>query len=74
MSFRDIPTITTTSGIEPFGDIVCWFSAVGVSWYWLSFVLLVDGLQPLKNVTGESFLNVAEVLDRHPDFIFYLIV
>ena len=55
-------------------DIVWWFSNVGISWYWLAVVLLVDGLQSLKNVTGESFSSVAGILDWHPDLIFYLIV
>ena len=74
MSFGDIPTTTATSGMEPFGNIVWRFSAVGISWYWVVVVLLVDGLQPLKNVTGGSILSVAGALDRQPDSISYLIM
>ena len=74
MSFGDMSTTTATSGLEPFGNIVWRFSAVGISWYWVVVVLLVDVLQPLKNVTGGSILSVAGVLDRQPDFIFYLIM
>ena len=40
----------------------------------MTVALLAGGHQPLKNVTGESFFNVAGVLGRHPDFIFYLIM
>ena len=59
MSFGDIPTTTTTSGMEPFR-------------------ILFDGFQPLaltdRGVTRGFFLSVAGVVDRHPNFIVYLIV
>ena len=69
MSFGDIPTTTATSRMEPFRILFD-----GFNWYWLAVILLVDGLQPLKNVTGGFFLSVAGALDRHRDFIIYLIV
>ena len=69
MSFGDIHTTTVTSGMEPFRILFD-----GFSWYWLTVILLADALQPLKNVTGEFFLSVAGVLDRHRDFIICLIV
>ena len=59
MSFRDRPTTTATSEIEP-------------------SQILLDGLQLFaltdKGVTGGFFSGVAGVLDRHPNFIIYLIV
>ena len=59
MSFGDIPTTTATSGMEP-------------------FQILFDGFQPLaladRGVTWGFFLSVAGVLDRHPNFIIYLMV
>ena len=59
MSFGDIPTTTATSGVEPFR-------------------ILFDGFQLLaladRGVTGGFFLSVAGVLDRHLNFIIYLIV
>ena len=42
------------------------------------FRILFDGFQPLaltdRGVTGGFFLSVAGVVDRHPNFIVYLIV
>ena len=38
----------------------------------MTVALLADGHQPLKNATRESFFKIAEVLGRHPYFIFYL--
>ena len=59
MSFGDISTTTATSEIEPSR-------------------ILFDGLQQFaladRGVTGGFFSSVAGVLDRHPNFIIYLIV
>ena len=59
MSFGDISTTTATSEMEP-------------------SQILFDGLQLFaladRGVTGGFFLSVAGVLDRHPDFIIYLMV
>ena len=59
LSFGDILTTTATSGMEPFR-------------------ILFDGFQPLaltdRGVTGGFFLSVAGVVDRHLNFIVYLIV
>ena len=74
MSFGDIPTTTATSGMEPFGILFEGFQPLALADTALAVVSLVDGLQPLKNVTGGYFLSAAGVLDRHPDFIFYPIV
>ena len=59
MSFGDISTTTATSEMEPSR-------------------ILFDGLQPFaladRGVTEGFFSYVAGVLDRHPNFIIYLIV
>ena len=59
MSFGDISTTTATSEME-------------------DSRILFDGLQLLaladRGVTGGFFSSVAGVLDRHPNFIIYLIV
>ena len=59
MSFGDISTTAATSEMGPSR-------------------ILFDNLQPLaladRGVTGGFFSSVAEVLDRHPNFIIYLIV
>ena len=59
MSFGDISTKTATSEME-------------------DSRILFDGLQLFaladRGVTGGFFLSVAGVLDRHPNFIIYLIV
>ena len=59
MSFGDISTTTATSEMEPSR-------------------ILFDGLQQFaladRGVTGGFFSSVPGVLDRHPNFIIYLIV
>ena len=59
MSFGDISTTTATSEMEPSR-------------------ILLDGLQPFasadRGVTGGLFSSITGVLDRHPNFIIYLIV
>ena len=59
MSFGDISTTTATSEMEP-------------------SQILFDDLQLFaladSGVTGGFFSSVAGVLDRHPNFIIYLIV
>ena len=59
MSFGDISTTTATSEMEP-------------------SQILFDGLQLFaladRGVTEGFFSSVAGVLDRHPNFIIYLIV
>ena len=54
MSFGDIPTTTTTSGMEPFRILFDGFQPLA----------LAD-----RGVAGGFFLSVVGALDRHPNFI-----